>query len=139
MISCRSGWLTSTPITPADFDGDSPRDASDHDPLVASFGRDVTPPRLRVTVSPRTLWPPDHKYVTVRAKLSVTDDADPDVEVTLLSVTSNEPDDGRGDGNTTNDIVIVDDTTFRLRAERSDKGKGRVYTIKYQAVDFAAT
>jgi hypothetical protein len=121
---------------PADFDGDGLRGASDHDPLVARFCRDTTPPNIKVTVSPHTLWPPNHKYVTVRAEISVTDDADPDVDVTLLSVTSNEPDNGRGDGDTTNDIVIVDGTTFLLRAERSDKGRGRVYTITYQAVDF---
>jgi hypothetical protein len=39
--------------------------------------------------------------------------------ITLVSVASNEPDDGLGDGDTANDIVIVDDFTFKLRAERS--------------------
>jgi len=34
-----------------------------------------------------------------------------------------------------NDIVIVNDLTFKLRAERSDSGDGRVYTITYQATD----
>jgi hypothetical protein len=53
----------------------------------------------------------------------------------LVSVTSNEPDNGADDGNTVNDIVIVDDTTFRLRAERSGVGSGRIYTITYEAED----
>jgi hypothetical protein len=53
----------------------------------------------------------------------------------LLSVTSNEPDDGLGDGDTPDDMVIVDDYTFDLRAERSALGDGRIYTITYQATD----
>jgi hypothetical protein len=39
------------------------------------------------------------------------------------------------DGNTTNDIRIVDDDTFRLRAKRSELGSGRVYTITCEATD----
>ena len=48
-------------------------------------------------------------------------------------MTSNEPDNAPGDadGNTVDDIVVVDDTTFRLRAERNENGSGRVYTITY--------
>jgi hypothetical protein len=34
-----------------------------------------------------------------------------------------------------NDIVIIDDFTFDLRAERSGMGDGRVYTITYEATD----
>jgi hypothetical protein len=57
--------------------------------------------------------------------------------VSLVSVTSNEPDDapGDGDGNTSNDVVIVDDDSFRLRAERDERGSGRIYTIAYRVTD----
>jgi hypothetical protein len=120
---------------PADFGGDGPRGASDHDPQVATFCLDVTAPSLSVSVAPDLLWPPTHKYRTVQATIAVSDDADPDPTVELVSVTSNEPDDGVDDGNTVNDVVIVDDDTFRLRAERSGVGTGRVYTITYVATD----
>lgn len=120
---------------PADFDGDGPRGASDHDPMVAVYCRDTTAPTLSVDAVPSTLWPPNHKYRMVQVTLAVSDDADPSPSVTFLSATSNEPDNGADDGNTVNDVVIVDDDTFRLRAERSETGTGRVYTITYEATD----
>lgn len=111
--------------------------SSDHDPLVGYFCTDATAPSATVEVTPDMLWPPNHKYRTVEATVTASDDRDPAPTVTLVSVTSNEPDDAPGgaDGNTTNDIVIVDDDTFRLRAERSETGTGRVYTITYQVTD----
>lgn len=108
---------------------------SDHDPVVVGLDLDATPPALDVTVSPNLLWPPNHKYVTVKATVTVSDNVDPNPVWKLLSVTSNEPDNGLGDGDTPDDIVIVNDTTIKLRAERSGAGTGRVYTITYQATD----
>ncbi len=99
---------------------------------------DTTPPEITVSCTPDTLWPPNHQYVTVTVELQVYDEGDPDPTVTH-QVTSSEPDDaeGAGDGNTTRDIVEVDDKTFELRAERSGTGDGRTYTITYSAVDDA--
>ena len=109
--------------------------SSDHDPLVGYFCTDLTAPTLSASASPQRLWPPNHRYVTVQASVAVADDRDPSPSVELVSVTSNEPDDGVDDGSTTNDVVVVDDDTFRLRAERSGSGTGRVYTITYRATD----
>jgi hypothetical protein len=96
---------------------------------------DTTPPEINVTVDPDMMWPPNHKYVDVETTVTVHDVVDPSPTVTLVSVTSNEPENGKGDGNTTNDIEIVNDTTFRLSAERSGRGDGRIYTITYRATD----
>jgi predicted extracellular nuclease len=108
--------------------------SSDHDPVIV--GLDLEPPKLRLRVEPQVLWPANHKYVRVVAKVVATDN-EGSAEVRLVSVTSNEPDDGVADGSTTNDIVILDDRTFLLRAERSGTGAGRVYTITYEARDEA--
>jgi predicted extracellular nuclease len=110
--------------------------SSDHDPVIVGLGVcDEIAPEATVEVSEDVLWPPNHKYQTVTATVGATDDFDETPTVELLSVTSDEPDNGPDDGNTVNDIVIVDDNTFKLRAERSGVGDGRVYTITYQVTD----
>ena len=111
--------------------------ASDHDPLVAQICADASPPSLSVSLSPNVLFPPNHKYVAVTASVNVSDSVDPSPSLTLVSVTSNEPDNAPGgaDGNTVNDIVVDTDTSFRFRAERSETGTGRVYTVTYRATD----
>jgi hypothetical protein len=70
----------------------------------------------------------------VTAEVIVTDfDQNPTIE--LVSVTSDEEDSGLDDEDVPNDIVIVDDFTFQLRAERWDEGDGRTYTITYRVTD----
>lgn len=112
--------------------------SSDHDPVVVGLSPcEEAPPTLSATASPSTLVPPNHQYRTVNTTVSASDNSGDAPAITLVSVTSNEPDDAPGDadGKTTNDIVIVDQDTFRLRAERSDNGTGRIYTITYKATD----
>jgi hypothetical protein len=104
-------------------------------------GTDVTPPSLTVSLTPDTLWPANHQLAAATANIRVSDDTDPNPTVTLISVTSSEPDNGLGDGDTPNDIqgtaFGTDDREFLLRAERSGKGGGRVYTVTYRATDAA--
>ena len=112
-----------------------PYRSSDHDAVVVGLALDAVAPELTVTLSPNVLRPPNHEYVTVEASVSATDSSGQEPTIELVSVTSNEPDNGTDDGNTVDDIMIVDDTTFRLRAERSRVGTGRVYTVTYSATD----
>jgi len=98
---------------------------------------DTTPPEIMISVAPDDLWPPNHKYVEVITVVTVQDICDSSPAMAFVSITSNEPDNakGIGDGNTVDDIVIVDNFTFMLRAERGGNGSGRTYTITYEATD----
>lgn len=100
---------------------------------------DTTPPVLSVAVSPNSLWPPLHNLVTINATIQVSDICDSAPTVRLVSVTSNEPDNGLGDGDKPNDIQAVeigsDDRSFKLRAERGGLGSGRSYLVRYEASD----
>ena len=117
------------------------RDDSDNTASAAQLATvvDTTPPEISLSVSPTVLWPPNHKMQAISATITVSDICDAVPAVRLVSITSNEPDNGLGDGDTVEDIqgasLGEDDREFELRAERSGKGNGRVYTITYEAMD----
>jgi endo-1,4-beta-xylanase len=104
---------------------------------------DTTPPQLGVlTVAPMS--PPDHLYRTfpvASLASAATDSCDAGVglgSVVITQVTSDEPDNGNGDGNTTNDIVIAADCrSVQLRAERAGPLNGRVYHVTLRVTDTA--
>jgi hypothetical protein len=100
---------------------------------------DTTAPTIDVSLDPDVLWPPNHKMHDITATVNVAEACDPNPTFVLTSITSNEPDNSQGDGNTTGDIAGGDlgspDTEFQLRAERSGKGNGRIYTVTYTGSD----
>jgi hypothetical protein len=108
-------------------------------PLLASqfegYVLDNTPPSLSVSVTPSVLFAPNHQMVEITPTITVSDDRDPDPRVDLVSITSNEGDDVRGDGNTSQDISIDPTGRIFLRAERSGLEAGRIYTITWIARD----
>ncbi|MEQ2008138.1 MAG: HYR domain-containing protein, partial [Limisphaerales bacterium] len=97
--------------------------------------RDTTAPVITsLAASPAVLWPPNHKMVSVNVA-GQAQEAVSEVTGRILSVTSNEPDNGLGDGDTGGDIVITGAGTVSLRAERAANGTGRIYTILFEAKD----
>ncbi len=100
---------------------------------------DTTPPEITVELNRDALWPPNHKMAGISATVVVTDLCDPNPTFVLTSITSNEPDNGLGDGDTANDIQEASpgtpDVDFLLRSERAGGGNGRKYTIIYTAMD----
>ena len=97
----------------------------------------AAPPTISVSVNPALLWPPNHKLVTVTATITASDPSGKAPTIALESITSSERDNGLGDGDIADDIqgetLHTDDRVFKLRAERSGRGPGRIYTIKYSA------
>ncbi len=104
--------------------------------------KDVQGPVITTNGRTITLWPPNHKYETIKITdlvASASDLCDPGVglsSVVISKVTSDEPDNSSGDGNTTHDIVIAPDCkTVQLRSERMGGSNGRVYTITFKVTD----
>ena len=98
-----------------------------------------------ITVSgQQSMWPPNHKYRTFGTAAlvaSVHDNCDGNIavgSVVITKVTSDEIENGNGDGNTLNDIVIAPDCkSVQLRSEREGNSDGRVYRIFFSVVDAA--
>lgn len=99
---------------------------------------DRTAPSITsVTVSPNTLWSPNHKFVAVALSAITTDNCSPAPTCSIGSITSNEPVNGLGDGDTEPDWQLTGALTANLRAERSGTGTGRVYTLAISCRDAA--
>ena len=90
---------------------------------------DTIPPEITLSVTPTTLWPPNHKMILITHEITVVDNCDPNSAVELTSITMNEGED--------DDIYVDEDGNIYLRAERQGKGDGRIYTITYTATDNA--
>ena len=100
-----------------------------------------TPPGIVLNGNNIQLWPPNHSYHTINITDLVASASSCDGTVNLNSVvidtvTSDEVENGNGDGNTNNDIVIsCNRKSVQLRAERDGSGDGRVYTITFKVTD----
>jgi hypothetical protein len=131
--SCFEDGITTINFTATDDDGNASHCSA------TVHVQDTTPPTIAVSLDRTVLWPPNHKLVTINASVSVADICDPAPTFQLISIVSNEPDNGLGDGDTENDIQGASygtaDTQFQLRSERSGPGSGRKYTITYRAFD----
>jgi M6 family metalloprotease-like protein len=125
---CGQGMHTVT-ITATDYCGYSSSCDADVEVI------DNTPPEITVSLNRDVLWPPNHKMSDITATVTVTDNCCANPTFWLTYVTSDEPDNGKGDGNTVDDIVIVDDTHVQLRSERMGGEDGRLYTLLYTAED----
>ena len=87
-----------------------------------------------LSADPNSIWPPNHKMKNVNVNYTATDNC-PGTIACALSITSNEPINGTGDGDSSPDWMITDNHHVQLRAERAGNGSGRVYTITTTCTD----
>jgi outer membrane protein assembly factor BamB len=105
---------------------------------VMVYVQDTAAPALTLEFEPGILWPPDQKLQHVHVRATATDACDPAPMVSLISVTSSEPDGGADDPFP---VDILDaaigqaDFDVWLRAQRDPQGNGRAYTFCYEARD----
>lgn len=112
-------------------------------PTTLTIRIDKTPPALSCRPRPSVLRPPNHRLVRVSVSVGQVDMLSGPAGFLLVRAKSSEPDDARGgaDGKTRRDIrgfvVGKPDKAGLLRAERSTRGRGRVYTLTYSGTDRA--
>ena len=98
---------------------------------------DTTPPAVTsIVATPSNLWPPNHEMVAVSVAVTAQDAVDAAPVSKIVTVTSNQPINGLGDGNTAPDWEITGPLTLNLRAERAG-GADRLYTIEVVTTDFS--
>jgi uncharacterized repeat protein (TIGR01451 family) len=92
-----------------------------------------------IVLSKTTLTDVNHKLVNIGLTYTVSDNCDVAI-VPVVTVTSNQSNDGKGDGHTAFDSVVVDNHLVQVRAERSGTSSSdRVYTITVTATDSAGS
>ena len=100
--------------------------------------RDTTPPSI-VGADTFCLYPPNHEYYCFQSSSltpSLTDDCSTPVSLVIVGCTSNEPDEGTGDGDFPNDCVVSPDgKEVCLRSERAGSENDRVYAVMGIAID----
>jgi len=120
--------------------------------------QDTVPPEVSCTTDVAALWPANHKMVNVQVMVVVDDMCtDPSlIQLSAVTVSSDESDDHKGDGQTVGDVNGSDGFaapvdvapslafdsgsnmfvgTIALRAERDGSQDGRKYTLDVTAVD----
>ena len=111
---------------------------------------DITPPMLTASALSACVWPPNHKqrvFVPNDFGLMSVDECDAVPTIEFVSGSSSQPDNGIGDGNTVNDIVVqpasvcvrnerqggvVPDRTYRVVAVATDRAGNKSLPLQLE-------
>jgi hypothetical protein len=125
----------STPVALVGTRQDGSRSEFTGEVIVSGAGLPVI---TDASASPSVLWSPNHEMADVTVSYTLGNTCTGSgLARTTLSVQSNEPINGTGDGDTAPDWEVIDSHHVRLRRERAGGGTGRIYTITITATDAA--
>lgn len=100
---------------------------------------DAPPVLLSAVPAVSCAWPPNHKRTRLilgeDVELRTQDNCDPAPSAELLSCSSDEPDNGRGDGNTVEDCRVLSSDIVEFTRERQGTEDGRVYALELAIAD----
>jgi uncharacterized repeat protein (TIGR01451 family) len=138
VVKINAGVLGGTVISnTATASSDVVDDVPGNNSKTATTTVDPTPPTVSTpTADPSSLWPKNHKMRDVTINYTATDSCG-GVNCQITNITSNQPVDGTGDGDTSPDWEFVDEHHVRLRAESAGGSEGRIYTITVTCTDAA--
>jgi hypothetical protein len=101
---------------------------------------DKSNPLLDFSFDQSIITDKNHKLIPIKVSVTAEDSLSGIASIELVSVASNQDDNGLRDGNTNQDIQGVEigtaDTEFLVRAE-TNGNQDRVYTVTYKAIDHA--
>jgi uncharacterized repeat protein (TIGR01451 family) len=126
----------STLVNAATVTGDRPDSNPADNSASATITVNHNPVCSALAASPDTLWPPNHKFVTVTVG-GATDIDNDTLTTTITGVTQDELLAGDGSGPFTPDAASVTGHSdqVQLRSERNGTGDGRVYRIAATVTD----
>src|SRR5690606_15775615 len=104
------------------------------DPVIVGLELNAPPNCTNANASSVTLWPPNHKFVSINV-LGVTDPEGDSISIKIDSIFQDEAVDAPDSGNTSPDGEGLGTATAQVRAERVESGNGRVYHIHFTADD----
>jgi uncharacterized repeat protein (TIGR01451 family) len=138
VVKINAGTLGGTTISnTATASSDFPDNVPGNNSKTAMTTVDPNPPVVSgLSADPSSLWPKNHKMRDVTINYSATDSCG-GVNCQITDITSNEPVNGTGDGDTAPDWEFVDEHHVRLRAESAGGSTGRIYTITVTCTDAA--
>ena len=84
----------------------------------------IAPEMTALRLTPDLLSPANHRLVDLFAAYAASDASG--TPICALTVSSSEPPNGRGDGNTAVDSIVIDAQHVQLRAEPSTQRRDRI-------------
>jgi len=113
------------------------RGGSATDVVNVTVSDNVGPEITEISATPNVLGSSNHRMIDVSISVSLADSCDSGTVCRIVDVSSNEPVNGAGDGDTDIDWRVTGALSLQVRAERGHNPQGRIYSITVECADAA--